>query len=103
MSQEFRTVLETISEGKDLDPTVARGAMKQILDGTVNNEQTAAFLFGMRVKGETVDELTSFVQVLREAAVPVEVDTRGAVDLCGTGGDNSGTFNISTAAMFVVA
>src|SRR5690625_200532 len=103
MSQKFKEFLEIISEGRNLDPIEARGAMKQMLDGTVGPEQTAACLFGMRVKGETVEELTSFVQVLREAAVPVEVDARGAVDLCGTGGDGSGTFNISTAAMFVVA
>jgi anthranilate phosphoribosyltransferase len=55
------------------------------------------------MKGESVQELTAFVKVMREASTPVVVDTLGAVDLCGTGGDKSGTFNISTAAMFVVA
>src|SRR5690625_5370593 len=57
----------------------------------------------MRMKGETVDELTAFVEVMRKEAIPVEVDASSAVDLCGTGGDRSGTFNISTAAMFIVA
>jgi len=57
----------------------------------------------MRSKGETVDELTAFVQVMREVSVRLDVDTQGAVDLCGTGGDHSGTFNISTGAMFVTA
>jgi anthranilate phosphoribosyltransferase len=58
---------------------------------------------GMRIKKPTISELTTFVQEMRSAAIPVEVDTTNAVDLCGTGGDRSGTFNISTAAMFVVA
>lgn len=78
-------------------------AMKLILHGDISNEEIAAFLLGMRMKGETVVELTSFVQEMRSVAVPVEVDTKHAVDLCGTGGDKSGTFNISTTAMFIVA
>jgi anthranilate phosphoribosyltransferase len=57
----------------------------------------------MRAKGETIEEMTNFVKVMREAAIHPEVEIEGTVDLCGTGGDNSGTFNISTAAMFVVA
>ena len=77
--------------------------MHMILSGTVSNEETAAFLMGMRAKGETVEELTAFVKEMREASVKVDVDNSQAVDLCGTGGDKSGTFNISTAAMFVVA
>lgn len=103
MLQSFKVILETISEGIDLAPHEAAGALQQIVEGSVSNEEVAAFLFGMRAKGETVNELTSFVKVMREASVPVVVDTNGAVDLCGTGGDSSGTFNISTAAMFVVA
>lgn len=103
MSQEFKNILEIISSGEELSPDEARFAMTRIVEGKVSSEQTAAFLFGMRCKGERVGELTSFVQVMRDALIPVEVDTEGAVDLCGTGGDLSGTFNISTAAMFVVA
>lgn len=103
MSHPFKEILETISEGIDLTPDEAAGALQQIVAGNVSNEEVAAFLFGMRAKGESVNELTSFVRVMRNASVTVDVDTDSAVDLCGTGGDSSGTFNISTAAMFVVA
>jgi anthranilate phosphoribosyltransferase len=103
MSQSFKEILETISEGIDLAPDAAENALQQIVAGNVSNEEVAAFLFGMRAKGESVNELTSFVRVMRNASITVDVDTAGAVDLCGTGGDSSGTFNISTAAMFVVA
>src|SRR5690554_8181483 len=57
----------------------------------------------MRIKGETVTELTGFVKVLREKSVKVNVDTRNAIDLAGTGGDKSGTFNISTVSALVTA
>lgn len=77
--------------------------MRQIITGSVPPARIASFLFGMGCKGETASELTAFVHVMRKAAVPVVVDTESAIDLCGTGGDHSGTFNISTAAMFVAA
>lgn len=103
MPQDFKDILETLSNGENLTLNEANYALSQIVGGEVSNEEAAAFLFGMRQKGETADELTEFVKVMREAAVSVDVSTDGAVDLCGTGGDQSGTFNISTAAMFVVA
>lgn len=103
MSKEFTNYLEKISNLVDLHPEEAKSAIQSILDGKVSDSEVAAFLMGMRAKGETVDELTAFVEVMRDAAVTVEVNTKGAVDLCGTGGDKSGTFNISTAAMFAVA
>lgn len=102
MSQ-FKHLLEKLSQSEDLTSEEAREALEAIITGDIPDEQIAAFLFGMRAKGETTEELTSFVQVMREAAVHPDVDIEGAVDLCGTGGDNSGTFNISTSAMFVVA
>lgn len=101
--ETFKELLETLVTGKDLNADQARWALEQIISGEVSDERIAAFLFGMRAKGETVEELTAFVKVMREAAVTVDVDAEGAVDLCGTGGDNANTFNISTAAMFVVA
>lgn len=99
----FTEILELISNRKNLSSEQAAGAMKSILTGTVSSEEIAAFLLGMRMKGETIEELTAFVKVMRGEAVKVEVDTTGAVDLCGTGGDRSGTFNISTTAMFIAA
>jgi len=99
----FTSYLEKISISENLTKPEASDALTQIVEGKISNEEAAAFLFGMRMKGETSEELTAFVEVMRKAATRVEVDTTGAVDLCGTGGDKSGTFNISTAAMFVVA
>ncbi len=103
MVQLFTTTLEKISRSENLTDEEASEALKLILNGDISSEEIAAFLIGMRMKGETVEELTTFVKVMRDHAVKVEVDTTNAVDLCGTGGDKSGTFNISTAAMFVVA
>lgn len=100
---EFKDILEKLADRKDLTDEEASSAFHSIIGGDINDEQIAAFLFGMRTKGESIGELTGFVRVMREAAVRPEVKTDGAVDLCGTGGDQSGTFNISTAAMFVVA
>jgi len=103
MPQTFTDILEKISRSENLSAEEGKFALQQIVDGEISNEQVAAFLFGMRMKGETVKELTAFVKVMREAAIRVDVEQNGAVDLCGTGGDGSGTFNISTTAMFVVA
>lgn len=99
----FTEYLEKISISENLLPEEAEDALIRIVNGEVSNEEVAAFLFGMRMKGETTAELTAFVKVMRDACTKVDVDTNGAVDLCGTGGDKSGTFNISTAAMFVVS
>lgn len=103
MAKKFTEYLEIISIGEDLSEDDASLAMKMILNGSVSGEEVAALLMGMRTKGETTTELTGFVKEMRNAAIKVEVDIKNAVDLCGTGGDKSGTFNISTAAMFVVA
>ena len=100
---DFVYILQKISEHKELLPEEATYASQQIVTGNVSPSKTAAFLFGMGSKGATVQELTAFVHVMRKAAVAVEVDTESAIDVCGTGGDNTGTFNISTAAMFVAA
>lgn len=101
--EKFTDILEKLSKNQDLTEEEASSALQSIIEGEINDPQIAAFLFGMRAKGETIDELTAFVRVMRQAAVKPEVDVEGAVDLCGTGGDQSGTFNISTASMFVVA
>lgn len=99
----FTSILEKISQSENLSSIEAAFALGEIIKGNCNQSQTAAFLFGMRSKGETVDELAAFVQVMRDASVHVEASNEFAIDLCGTGGDGSGTFNISTATMFVVA
>lgn len=96
-------ILEKLSERTDLSAEDAQTALSEIVAGKVNPAQTAAFLFGMRSKGETIEELTAFVSVMRDVSVKVSANHPHAIDMCGTGGDNSGTFNISTASMFVVA
>ena len=78
--------------------------MRQIMSGQVPPEQIAAILTGLRIKVETVSEITAAAAVMREFATPVPVaDKNGLVDIGGTGGDGAKTFNISTTAMFVVA
>ncbi len=101
--KDFNNILEKLVQQLDLSRKEARTALERIIGGELKNEQVASFLTAMRTKGETTEELTAFVEVMREAAVRPEVEVEGAVDLCGTGGDSSGTFNISTASMFVVA
>ncbi|WP_441000546.1 anthranilate phosphoribosyltransferase [Fodinibius sp. SL11] len=100
---DFSSILEKLVRCEDLNGKEAESALHRIISGEIPDEQVAAFLTAMRTKGETTQELTAFVRVMREAAVKPEVNVDGAVDLCGTGGDSSGTFNISTASMFVVA
>ncbi len=100
---DFTYILQKISARKDLSSDEAGHALRQIIAGKVNPSRTAAFLYGMSIKGETVEELTSFVSVMREASISIDAEMDHAIDLCGTGGDKSGTFNISTAAMFVVS
>lgn len=99
----FTSVLNKLVQRQDLSGKEATFALEEIISGKLESEQIASFLTAMRSKGETTKELTAFVRVMREAAIKPNVDVNGAVDLCGTGGDSSGTFNISTASMFVVA
>ncbi len=100
----FKSILNKLSFHEDLTEIEAGWALTQIMEGEVPDVQIASFLTALRVKSETVTELTAFVKVMREKSVKVEVQNiDNAVDLVGTGGDKSGTFNISTAATFIVA
>jgi len=91
-----------VNERRDLTREEAAAAMTEIMNGEATPSQLGSFLTALRLKGESVDELTGMAEVMRRfvLAVPVE---GVVVDTCGTGGDNSGTFNVSTAAAFVVA
>jgi anthranilate phosphoribosyltransferase len=100
---DFKSILNKLSFSENLTRIEAETAMNLIMTGEVSEEQIASFLTAMRLKGETVEELTAFVSVMRSKAVKVEVDVSGAVDMVGTGGDQSGTFNISTVASFITA
>jgi anthranilate phosphoribosyltransferase len=100
---DFKSILNKLSFSENLTEIEAEAAMNLIMTGEVSEERIASFLTAMRLKGETVQELTAFVKVMRSKAVKVDVDIKGAIDLVGTGGDQSGTFNISTAASFITA
>src|SRR5579871_394658 len=97
--------LERVAERENLSSADALAAMETILSGRASQPQIAAFLVALRMKGETVDELVGFARAMRRMAPPVNLNLPGErlLDTCGTGGDSSGTFNISTVAALVVA
>jgi anthranilate phosphoribosyltransferase len=98
------TALPQLVERHDLTREQARGAMEEILSGSATAEQIAMFIVALRAKGEVAEEVIGLAQAVRSRANPVRPHTAGVlVDTCGTGGDGSGTFNISTAAAFVAA
>lgn len=99
----MKPYLQILSQGGTLSQQQAEAAMHLILRGDVGDVPLAAFLMGLRARGETLDELVGFTRVMREYAVSVTCEDPHAIDLCGTGGDSSGTFNISTTASFVCA
>lgn len=100
----FTEALQRLAEGRDLERAEAAAALEHIVDGTVGEAEAAAFIMGLRVKGETADEIAGLLQTMRRLAVPVDIDCRGVlIDIVGTGGDRLGTFNISTTSAFVVA
>jgi len=99
---QFRDALHAVVAGDDLDCDTARAVMDTIMDGEATPAQMGALLTALRVKGETVDELTGMVESMRDHATRVTLDV-DAVDTAGTGGDRAATFNISTAAALVVA
>jgi len=102
MSEVVRAALAAVVEGKRLSMDEAREAMGSVMDGAATPAQLAALLVALRMRGETVEELAGFAAAMRDRALRV-VAPEGAVDTCGTGGDASNTFNISTAAALVVA
>ena len=106
--------VRALVDRRDLTRIEAAAAMEAIMSGAATNAQIAAFLTALRMKGETVEELVGFAQIMRQKAVKVRAhaddvvaqtgtDREMLIDTCGTGGDASGTFNVSTATAFVVA
>jgi len=95
--------IQHVVAGRDLDEAAAEQVAGAIMVGGGTPAQLAALLVGLRLKGETVAEITGFVRAMRRGARAVPVECADLVDTCGTGGDGSGTFNISTAAAFVAA
>ena len=111
---ETTEAIRRVIEGRHLSRDEAESVMRGIMSGASTDAQIAAFLTALRMKGETVEELTGFALVMREKAARVRpradvaaalsgTDREMLVDTCGTGGDATGTFNISTATAFVIA
>ncbi len=98
----FKTLLSKVADGHALTESDAARAFELMMTGEASPEQIGGFLMALRVRGETVEEITGGVRVMRAKALHVNAPP-GALDTCGTGGDASGTLNISTAVAFVVA
>ncbi len=100
----IREAIAQLVAGGSLSEAEAAAAMDEMMSGTATPSQLGAFLTALRLKGETVDEVTGLARVMREKALHVPLpSTVHAVDTCGTGGDSAGTFNVSTAAGLLVA
>ncbi|MDR9437215.1 MAG: anthranilate phosphoribosyltransferase, partial [Thiohalophilus sp.] len=100
---DMPTAIKAVTENRDLTGEEMTQVMRQIMTGEATPAQIGGFLVGLRMKGETVDEIAAAAGVMRELATRVLVQGEHLVDTCGTGGDAASTFNISTASAFVVA
>ncbi|WP_321391442.1 anthranilate phosphoribosyltransferase [Emcibacter sp.] len=102
MSFEFKKIIDKIARGQSLSRGESRDSFEYIMSGDATGPQIGAFLMGLRVRGETVDEITGAAEVMRAKASTIQAP-EGAVDTCGTGGDGASTYNISTAAAIVIS
>jgi anthranilate phosphoribosyltransferase len=100
---DIQTAIRSVTEHRDLSAAQMTAVMRTIMSGEATQSQIGGFLIGLRMKGESVEEIAGAAKVMRELATRVEVDAEHLVDTCGTGGDGSSTFNISTASAFVAA
>ncbi len=99
----IKRALQTVIGGNTLDRELAETTMRQIMAGEATGSQIAALLTALRMRGETVEEITGFAAAMRSFVTPVPSGLTGLVDTCGTGGDGAETFNISTTASFIAA
>ena len=96
--------IQRLVEGADINFDESQSVLREIMTGEATNAQIAAFLTALQIRGETVEELTAFARVMRENCTQIHPNVDGRLlDTCGTGGDKIKTFNISTAAAFVIA
>jgi anthranilate phosphoribosyltransferase len=102
LSVNLKTVLASLATGETLTVAESEAAFGVIMSGEATPAQIAGLLMAMRVRGETVAEITGAVRAMRSRMTRVEAPA-GAIDVCGTGGDNAGTLNVSTAVTFVLA
>ena len=103
MSISMQQAIKAVTEKRDLTAEEMNATMRLIMTGEATPAQVGGFLVGLRMKGESIDEITAAASVMRDLASKVDVDKSHLVDTCGTGGDSSGSFNISTASALVVA
>ncbi len=103
VSMTMQEAIKAVTENRNLSAEEMSAVMRLIMTGEATPAQVGGFLIGLRMKGETIDEIAAAAGVMRELASKVEVDKEHLVDTCGTGGDASGSFNISTASAIVVA
>jgi len=99
----MKEYLEKVIEGSNLTFDEAYKVMYAVMNGEVNNSRIASLLTALRIKKETPEEVAGFVKAMREKVIKIKCEDENVIDVCGTGGDGSGTFNISTAVGFVVA
>lgn len=102
MALDFKKLIARLADGEVLNRADARGAVQYMMDGDATGPQIGAFLMALRVRGESIEEITGAVEAMRSKALSIKAP-EGAVDTCGTGGDTAGTYNISTAAAIVLA
>ena len=99
----IKDALALVVNGKDLSVEQMTDVMREVMTGKATDAQIGAFLVALRIKSETLDEITGAAKVMRELATKVVVNADNLVDTCGTGGDGANLFNVSTASAFVVA
>ena len=95
--------IEKVIDKENLTIKEAYDAMDKIMSGEVNPSQLAGFLIALKSKGETAEEIGGFANAMRNKSIKLDVEGENIIDVCGTGGDYSGTFNISTTTAFIVA
>ncbi|RKZ64005.1 MAG: anthranilate phosphoribosyltransferase [Candidatus Parabeggiatoa sp. nov. 3] len=100
---DIKSALKAVTENRDLTMDEMSEVMRSIMTGETTPAQIGGFLIGMRMKGETAEEIAAAAQIMRELVTPVSFDSQYVVDIVGTGGDGMKTFNISTASALVVA
>ncbi len=99
----IKEAIAKVAERIDLEEKEMAQVMENMMGGTASPSQMAAFLMGLRMKGETVSEITGAAKVMRDKATKIRSNHSVVIDLCGTGGDQQGTFNVSTVASFIAA
>ena len=99
----IREAIERVVNGENLRESAMMEAMEEVMSGTATPAQIAAFMTALRIKGETVEEVTGAARIMRQKVTRLDARASVVVDTCGTGGDKLNTFNISTTTAFVVA